>query len=141
MFAFFGLPDFGATGLVHTVAGFFNLSLLIDLGPRIGKFNADGTANHIGGHNMPITVVGLMLIIVSFWGLLTAWVVPSGELWSYFADKPATIYGTLIVLGSLAFKILKGTADGIICAWIYTKDPVLDVVRSPCRDHLFGPRL
>lgn len=123
MVTMFGLHDFGAAGLVHAVAGFFALGVLINLGPRIGKFNADGTANHIGGHNMPITVVGLMLIIVGFWGFLMACVVPPGESWSWFADKPATIYGTPIVLGSLAFNILMGIAGGIIGAWIYTKDP------------------
>jgi Amt family ammonium transporter len=66
----FGVHDFGAAGLVHAVAGFFALGVLIVLGPRIGKFNADGTANHIAGHNMPLTVTGLMLIIVGFWGFL-----------------------------------------------------------------------
>ena len=40
----FGVHDFGAAGLVHAVAGFFALGVLINLGPRIGKFNADGTA-------------------------------------------------------------------------------------------------
>lgn len=71
----FGLHDFGAAGLVHAVAGFFALGVLINLGPRIGKFNADGSANHIAGHNMPLTVTGLMLIIVGFWGFLMACVI------------------------------------------------------------------
>ena len=35
-----GVHDFGAAGLVHAVAGFFALGILINLGPRIGKFNA-----------------------------------------------------------------------------------------------------
>ena len=68
----FGVHDFGAAGLVHAVAGFFALGVLINLGPRIGKFNADGTANHIAGHNLPLTVIGLMFIIVGFWGFLMA---------------------------------------------------------------------
>jgi len=93
------------------------------LGPRIGKFNRDGSANHIAGHNMPLTVVGLMLIIVGFWGFLMACVVPPGEAWSWFADKQATIYGTPITLSALAFNILMGIAGGIIGSWIWTKDP------------------
>lgn len=118
-----GLHDFGAAGLVHAVAGFFALGVLINLGPRIGKFNADGSANHIAGHNMPLTVVGLMLIIVGFWGFLMACVVPPGEAWSWFGDMPATIYGTPINLSALAFNILMAIAGGIIGAWIWTKDP------------------
>ena len=119
----FGVHDFGAAGLVHAVAGFFALGVLIVLGPRIGKFNADGTANHIAGHNMPLTVTGLMLIIVGFWGFLMACVIVPGEAWSWFGDKPSTIYGTPITLSALSFNILMAIAGGIIGAWIWTKDP------------------
>ena len=118
-----GLHDFGAAGLVHAVAGFFALGILVNLGPRIGKFNPDGSANHLAGHNMPLTVTGLMLIIVGFWGFLMACVIVPGEAWSWFADKGSTIYGTPITLSALAFNILMGIAGGIIGAWIYTKDP------------------
>lgn len=119
----FGVHDFGAAGLVHAVAGFFALGVLINLGPRIGKFNADGTANHIAGHNLPLTVIGLMLIIVGFWGFLMACVIVPGEAWSWFGDKPSTIYGTPITLSALAFNILMAVAGGIIGAWVITKDP------------------
>ncbi len=119
----FGVHDFGAAGLVHAVAGFFALGVLINLGPRIGKFNADGSANEIAGHNMPMTVVGLMFIIVGFWGFLMACVIVPGEAWSWFADKPSTIYGTPITLSALSFNILMAIAGGIIGAWIMTKDP------------------
>jgi|TARA_B110000902_G_scaffold17336_1_gene20138 Amt family ammonium transporter len=119
----FGLHDFGAAGLVHAVAGFFALGVLINLGPRIGKFNADGSANHIAGHNMPLTVIGLMLIIVGFWGFLMACVIVPGEAWSWFGDKFATIYGTPITLSALSFNVLMAVAGGIIGAWIVTKDP------------------
>jgi len=118
-----GLHDFGAAGLVHAVAGFFALGVLVNLGPRIGKFNSDGSANHIAGHNLPLTVTGLMLIIVGFWGFLMACVIVPGEAWSWYGDKSATIYGTPITLSALAFNILMGIAGGIIGAWIYTKDP------------------
>ena len=62
----FSMHDFGAVGLVHAVAGFFALGALIRLGPWTGKFNSGGTANKIGGHSIPLTATGLMLIIVSF---------------------------------------------------------------------------
>jgi len=119
----FGLHDFGAAGLVHAVAGFFALGVLINLGPRIGKFNADGTANAIAGHNMPLTVVGLMLIIVGFWGFLMACVIVPGEAWSWFPDKFSTIYGTPITLSALSFNVLMAISGGIIGAWVLTRDP------------------
>ncbi|QGX98826.1 ammonium transporter [Roseovarius faecimaris] len=117
-----GLHDFGAAGLVHAVAAFFALGVLINLGPRLGKFNADGTANHIPGHNMPFTATGLMLIVVGFWGFLMACLVVGGEAWSWGANY-TTIYGTPTNLGALSFNILMGVAGGIIGAWLLTKDP------------------
>lgn len=119
----FGWHDFGAAGCVHMVAAFFALGVLINLGPRIGKFNADGTANHIPAHNLPFTLTGLMLIIVGFWGFLMACVIVPGEAWSWYPDKFATIYGTPITLSALSFNILMGFAGGIIGAWMVTRDP------------------
>jgi ammonia channel protein AmtB len=97
--------------------------MLIHLGPRIGKFNADGSANHIAGHNMPLTMIGLMLIIAGFWGFLMACVIVPGEAWSWYGDKFATIYGTPITLSALSFNILMGFGGGIIGAWVVTRDP------------------
>ena len=98
----FGYHDFGAAGLVHAVAGFFALGVLINLGPRVGKFNADGSANHLAGHNMPLTVTGLMLIIVGFFGFLMACIILPGEGWSWYGDRATTIYGTPMTLSALS---------------------------------------
>ena len=121
----FGVHDFGAAGLVHAVAGFFALGVLINLGPRIGKFNADGSANHIAGHNMPLTVVGLMLIIVGFWGFSHGLRDRTGRgMELVWRQAFATIYGTPITLSALAFNILMAVAGGIIGAWSWTtRDP------------------
>lgn len=119
----FGYHDFGAAGVVHMVAGFFALGVLINLGPRIGKFNIDGSANDINGHNLPFTLTGLMLIIVGFWGFLMGCVIVPGEAWSWYPDKWATIYGTPVTLSTLAFNILMGFSGGIIGAWMITRDP------------------
>ncbi|MGE4611131.1 MAG: ammonium transporter [Paracoccaceae bacterium] len=119
----FGVHDFGAAGLVHAVAGFFALGVLIHLGPRIGKFNKDGSANHIAGHNMPLTTLGLMLIIVGFWGFLMACLIVPGEAWSWFGDKFSTIYGTPITLSGMSFNILMAMGGGTIGAWLITRDP------------------
>ena len=116
-----GYHDFGAAGVVHMVAGFFALGVLINLGPRIGKFNRDGSVNNLAGHNMPMTLLGLMLIIVGFFGFLMACllfpqVYSGGDFW-------ASIYGTPMTLSSLSFNILMGFAGGIVGAWIFTRDP------------------
>ncbi len=119
-----GYHDFGAAGVVHMVAGFFALGVLINLGPRIGKYNSDGSANMaIGPHNLPFTLVGLMLIIVGFFGFLAACVIYPGEGWSWDANQWANIYGGPTTLSALAFNILMGMGGGIIGAWCITRDP------------------
>jgi len=119
----YGYHDFGAAGVVHMVAGFFALGVLINLGPRIGKFNSDGSANHIAGHSMPATLIGLMLIIAGFWGFLMACVIFPGEAWSWSTTEFTSIYGTPLTLSALTFNILMGFAGGIIGAWMVTRDP------------------
>lgn len=118
-----GYHDMGAAGLVHAVAGFFALGVLINLGPRIGKFNADGSANHLAGHNLPLLLIGLMLIIAGFWGFLMACLIVPGEAWSWSAVELTNIYGTPTTLSTLSFNILMGFGGGIIGAWMVTRDP------------------
>jgi ammonia channel protein AmtB len=119
----FGYHDFGASGVVHAVAGFFTLGVLINLGARIGKFNPDGSANSIPGHSLPATLVGLMLIIAGFWGFLMACVIFPGEPWSWGSGIFANIYGTPVTLSAMTFNILMGFAGGAISAWVMTRDP------------------
>ncbi|NHB76229.1 ammonium transporter [Rhodobacter calidifons] len=118
-----GYHDFGASGVVHAIAGFFTLGVLINLGARVGKFNPDGTANSIPGHSLPATLVGLMLIIAGFWGFLMACVIFPGEPWSWGTGIFATIYGTPVTLSAMTFNILMGFAGGAIAAWVMTHDP------------------
>lgn len=119
----YGYHDFGAAGVVHMVAGFFALGVLLNLGPRLGKFNEDGTANDLSGHNMPLTVIGLMMIIVGFFGFLMACILVPGQAWSFDAGMWTSIYGTKMTLSTLSFNILMAFAGGIIGAWAFTRDP------------------
>ena len=119
----YGYHDFGASGVVHMIAGFFAFGVLINLGPRIGKYNSDGSSNDLPGHNMPLTLVGLMAIIAGFWGFLMACAIYPGEAWSWSATNFTSIYGTPMTLSAITFNILMGFAGGIIGAWFTTRDP------------------
>ncbi len=119
----YGYHDFGASGVVHMIAGFFAFGVLINLGPRIGKYNSDGSSNDLPGHNMPLTLVGLMAIIAGFWGFLMGCAIYPGEAWSWSATNFTSIYGTPMTLSAITFNILMGFAGGIIGAWFTTRDP------------------
>lgn len=111
-----GLHDVGAAGCVHTVAGFFTLGVLINLGARIGRFNADGTVNEINGHNMPMSLIGLMLIVMGFFGFLGGCIIYTGDTWM-------TIYNTPTTLSAFAFNTLMGIAGGMLGCYLVTRDP------------------
>ncbi len=111
-----GLHDIGAAGCVHMVAGFFTLGVLINLGPRIGRYAADGSVNHIAGHNMPMSLIGLMLIVMGFFGFLGGCIIYNGGTWM-------TIYNTPTTLSAFAFNTLMGVAGGMIGCYLVTRDP------------------
>jgi len=112
-----GYHDVGCAGLIHVVAGFFALGVLLNLGPRIGKYNADGTANDLLPHNVPMVLIGLMLIIVGFFGFLGACLIFNpGAQWTNIYGQPAT-------LSSYGFNTLMCFSGGIIGAWATTRDP------------------
>ncbi|WP_158738139.1 ammonium transporter [Alteribacillus sp. YIM 98480] len=111
----FGYHDVGAAGVVHAIAGFFALGVLMNLGPRLGKYAAKGKPLKLSPHNLPASMLGLMLIFVGFFGFLGGCIIViSGENW-------ITIYGTPTNLSAFAFNALMGLSGGIIGSYIATK--------------------
>ena len=47
-----GYADFAGSGVVHAVGGLTALAVALIIGPRVGKFNKDGSANAILGHDV-----------------------------------------------------------------------------------------
>ncbi len=115
----FGYHDFGCSAVVHGVSGFFALGVLINLGPRIGKFDENGRPRAILPHNLPLTMIGLMLIFVGFYAFLAACVIfvpgQTGEI---------SIYGTPMTLASIGVSTTLALCAGIVGAYISSKaDP------------------
>lgn len=112
-----GFHDAGAAGVVHEIAGFFTLGVLLNLGPRIGKFGRNGEINEIRPHNVPQTVVGLMLIIAGFLGFMAGCVI-------YNANGTMTdIYGNPTNLAAWLFNILMGFAGGALGSYLVAREP------------------
>ena len=66
-----GLPaasDYAGSGVVHAVGGFIALAGAAVVGPRIGKFNKDGTANILQGHSIPFVVIGTFILFFGWFG-------------------------------------------------------------------------
>src|SRR5436190_1314895 len=63
-----GSVDFAGSGGVHMTGGAVGLAIAMVLGPRIGKFNKDGSANTIPGHNIPMGVLGTIILFFGWFG-------------------------------------------------------------------------
>ncbi|MEP7359039.1 MAG: ammonium transporter, partial [Anaerolineales bacterium] len=63
-----GAVDFAGSGVVHMIGGSLGLAGAIVLGPRIGRFNKDGTANAIPGHNIALGVLGTIILFFGWFG-------------------------------------------------------------------------
>jgi Amt family ammonium transporter len=63
-----GYADFAGSGCVHAVGGLCAAAGAIVLGPRIGKYNRDGTANAIPGHHMPMAILGCLILGFGWFG-------------------------------------------------------------------------
>lgn len=63
-----GFVDFAGSTVVHSVGGWAALAAAIVLGPRIGKFNKDGTSNPIMGHNLGMASLGVFILWLGWFG-------------------------------------------------------------------------
>jgi Amt family ammonium transporter len=63
-----GFYDFAGSLVVHSVGGFAGLAGAILLGPRIGRFNKDGSSNPMPGHNLTIATLGVFILLIGWFG-------------------------------------------------------------------------
>ena len=63
-----GAVDFAGSGVVHMIGGAIALAGAIVIGPRIGKFNKDGSANAIPGHSISLGVLGTIILFFGWFG-------------------------------------------------------------------------
>jgi len=57
-----GVVDFAGSAVVHSMGGMLALAGAIVIGPRIGKFRKDGTARAFAGHDIPMAIIGTIIL-------------------------------------------------------------------------------
>jgi Amt family ammonium transporter len=67
-----GYVDFAGSGVVHAVGGVAALAGAIVIGPRIGKFGADGKPRAIPGHHIPMAMLGTFILLFGWFGFNAA---------------------------------------------------------------------
>ena len=97
-----GMQDFAGSTVVHYQGALAALAGALLLGPRIGKYDADGRANAIPGHNMAYTTLGVV----------------SGDRIGYFAYVALT---TNVAAAA-------GALGGVLVSWLVIKKPDLSMM-------------
>ncbi len=60
--------DFAGSTMVHMTGGVAALMGAMVLGPRLGKYGADGRPRAIPAHNIPFAVLGTFILLVGWYG-------------------------------------------------------------------------
>jgi Amt family ammonium transporter len=63
-----GVVDYAGSGVVHLQGGALALITAILIGPRIGKYGADGKVNPILPHDIPMVQVGTFILAFGWFG-------------------------------------------------------------------------
>jgi Amt family ammonium transporter len=77
-----GFHDFAGSTVVHAVGGFTALIGAAMIGPRIGRFNADGSGNPISGHSLPLAMLGVFILWFGWYGFNAGSTLGMGDPWS-----------------------------------------------------------
>lgn len=98
-----GHVDFAGSSVVHLTGGVLALVGAKIIGPRVGKFNKDGSANAIPGHHIPMAVVGTFILCFGWFGF----------------NPGSTLAGTDLRIGVVATNTMLAGAAGAFVSMIY----------------------
>src|SRR2546430_505372 len=98
-----GHVDFAGSSVVHMTGGVMAFVTAWLLGPRRGKYNADGTSNAIPGHNIPMALIGTFILAFGWFGF----------------NAGSTLAGSDLRIGVIATNTMLAGAAGGITAMLY----------------------
>jgi ammonium transporter, Amt family len=75
-----GHVDFAGSSVVHLTGGVLALVGAAMIGPRIGKYNRDGSSNAIPGHNIPMAIIGTFILAFGWFGFNPGSSLAGGDL-------------------------------------------------------------
>ena len=75
-----GTVDFAGSAVVHMTGGVLAFVGASMIGPRLGKYNKDGSPNAIPGHNLPMAVIGCFILAFGWFGFNPGSTLAGGDL-------------------------------------------------------------
>ncbi|OYX83814.1 MAG: ammonium transporter [Flavobacteriales bacterium 32-34-25] len=124
-----GFTDFAGSTLVHSVGGWASLVAAAMVGPRIGKYNADGTSNAIPGHNIMLGALGVFILWMGWFGFN-----PGSQL-AISGDNAIAVAGIFITT-NLAGAV--GALAAMFVTWIIYKKPDISMTLNGVLAGLVG---
>lgn len=100
-----GFVDFAGSTVVHSVGGWVGLVAMKLLGNRVGRYAADGTVRSITGHNLPLAMLGTLILWFGWIGF------NGGSTLSFSAQIPGILANTMLAASS-------GMAASLIFGWV-----------------------
>ena len=115
-----GMQDFAGSTVVHYQGALAALAGALLLGPRLGKYGADGRPNAIPGHNMAYTTLGVLILWFGWFGFNAGSTlgIQSGDKLGYFAYVALT---TNVAAAA-------GALGGILTSWLVVRKPDLSML-------------
>ncbi|MFC1979038.1 ammonium transporter [Chloroflexota bacterium] len=107
-----GFLDFAGSTVVHSVGGWASLMGAMFLGPRLGKYNKDGSANAITGHSLALAALGTFILWFGWFGFNPGSTL-SGMDFSLIAK----------VAANTNLAAAAGAIVALSAAWIKTRKP------------------
>ncbi|MFV0593628.1 MAG: ammonium transporter [Draconibacterium sp.] len=114
-----GFHDFAGSSIVHSVGAWVGLAGAAIIGPRLGKYKADGTPNAIPGHNLAYGALGVFILWFGWFGFN-----PGSQLAAAGTDNAVAI-GHIAVTTNLAAA--AGAVTAMMVAWFRYKRPSLSI--------------
>ncbi len=102
-----GFKDFAGGMIVHAVGGIAGLTAAWMIGPRLDRYNSDGSVNVIPGHSMTFAVLGTLILCFGWYGFnvgTAATPLASGE--------GGLALGSFSIVGLVALNTTLGMAAG-----------------------------
>jgi ammonium transporter, Amt family len=75
-----GVVDFAGSSVVHMTGGVLAFVGAALIGPRVGKYNKDGSPNAMPGHNIPMAVIGCFILAFGWFGFNPGSSLAGGDL-------------------------------------------------------------
>jgi ammonium transporter, Amt family len=114
-----GMQDFAGSTVVHYQGALAALAGALLLGPRIGKFGADGKPNAIPGHNMAFTTLGVIILWFGWFGFN-----PGSTLSVDFGGVGFFAYVAL----NTNLAAAAGVLGAVLTSWIVIRKPDLSMM-------------